>query len=302
MVKNDNKESKNEEPTSPEQNLKNTLLPIFHNIIDKLPSEQRQKFRNGEIEKILDIEFVLVERERALDPKERILAKEFLDKAEKELRYAKQAYNQKDYDVSIRNMTTATEGIAKAFGIRFLGLTSNDDKNLGHFSTMAFTTVLDREPFIKIKNIFKDMYSLNLPESDQVNKAIKNLWDNKVAQELTEEQLNSLLNLTDEMKTLFRSELNNKDSNLIGNIQDLIGDILNLIDINKIFNLFDKVFYILDLYIISSIVYPHYKSSQFADNSALKPKDYTTELGIVKVAPRILDKLQRIDKELASLI
>lgn len=273
------------------------LENILSSFIEVLPPEQKEKFGDGRLEKIVSLVIELINRRTSLTKENKKLADELLMIGERDLKYSKIAFEEKDYDKSTRDMTTAIDSMVLAFGVSFLGLTEKEAKEINHHSTRAFTNVFYEKPFSDITNLITDMYKneIKLPERTEVNKSIDSLWNSKEAQMLDENQLDVLLNITEKFRTVIRTELNKKEDNSLE-------DLMDLIDLGGILKLFEPIFPLLDLYVISFVAYPHYLASQFPTNPMLKPEDYTLNLGIVKVLPKILDKLSEIDKELIVIV
>ena len=270
---------------------------VLNYIINLLPKDQRQKFESGSLEKIINLLYTLIDLNKSLTEEKKESAYSFLKVGERDLKYSKEALKNKDYSKSVRDMTTAVEAFVISFGIYFLGLTDKDTKEINHHSTRAFTSVFYKDNFLPLLEIVKDMYpdKVKIPRRVEVNQTLDKLWNNEEAQKLDENQLTILLNLSKNFMSTINLEISKKDENPLGALSDLI-------DINQLIKIFQPVSLFLDLYIISFIVYPHYKSSQFPNNKTLKPEDYTQDLGIVKVLPQILDNLSEIDKQLIEIM
>ena len=270
---------------------------VLNYIINLLPKDQRQKFESGLTQKIINLLYALIDLNKSLTEEKKESAYSFLKVGERDLKYSKEALKNKDYSKSVRDITTAVEAFVISFGIYFLGLTDKDAQEINHHSTRAFTSVFYKDNFLPSLEIVKDIYpdKVKIPSRVEVNQTLDKLWNNEEAQKLDENQLTILLNLSKNFMSTINLEISKKDENPLGALSDLI-------DINQLIKIFQPVSLFLDLYIISFIAYPHYKSSQFPNNKTLKPEDYTQDLGIVKVLPQILDNLSEIDKQLIEIM
>ena len=270
---------------------------VLNYIINLLPKDQRQKFESGSTQKIINLLYALIDLNKSLTEERKESAYSFLKVGERDLKYSKEALKNKDYSKSVRDMTTAVEAFVISFGIYFLGLTDKDAQEINHHSTRAFTSVFYKDNFLPSLEIVKDIYpdKVKIPSRVEVNQTLDKLWNNEEAQKLDENQLTILLNLSKNFMSTINLEISKKDENPLGALSDLI-------DINQLIKIFQPVSLFVDLYIISFIAYPHYKSSQFPNNKTLKPEDYTQDLGIVKVLPQILDNLSEIDKQLIEIM
>ncbi len=270
---------------------------VLNYIINLLPKDQRQKFESGLTQKIINLLYALIDLNKSLTEERKESAYSFLKVGERDLKYSKEALKNKDYSKSVRDITTAVEAFVISFGIYFLGLTDKDAQEINHHSTRAFTSVFYKDNFLPSLEIVKDIYpdKVKIPSRVEVNQTLDKLWNNEEAQKLDENQLTILLNLSKNFMSTINLEISKKDGNPLGALSDLI-------DINQLIKIFQPVSLFLDLYIISFIAYPHYKSSQFPNNKTLKPEDYTQDLGIVKVLPQILDNLSEIDKQLIEIM
>ena len=270
---------------------------VLNYIINLLPKDQRQKFESGLTQKIINLLYALIDLNKSLTEEKKESAYSFLKVGERDLKYSKEALKNKDYSKSVRDMTTAVEAFVISFGIYFLGLTDKDAQEINHHSTRAFTSVFYKDNFLPSLEIVKDIYpdKVKIPSRVEVNQTLDKLWNNEEAQKLDENQLTILLNLSKNFLSTINLEISKKDENPLGALSDLI-------DINQLIKIFQPVSLFVDLYIISFIAYPHYKSSQFPNNKTLKPEDYTQDLGIVKVLPQILDNLSEIDKQLIEIM
>lgn len=270
---------------------------VLNYIINLLPKDQRQKFESGLTQKIINLLYALIDLNKSLTEEKKESAYSFLKVGERDLKYSKEALKNKDYSKSVRDITTAVEAFVISFGIYFLGLTDKDAQEINHHSTRAFTSVFYKDNFLPSLEIVKDIYpdKVKIPSRVEVNQTLDKLWNNEEAQKLDENQLTILLNLSKNFMSTINLEISKKDGNPLGALSDLI-------DINQLIKIFQPVSLFLDLYIISFIAYPHYKSSQFPNNKTLKPEDYTQDLGIVKVLPQILDNLSEIDKQLIEIM
>jgi HEPN domain-containing protein len=281
-----------------EYNKSQESIPdVLNYIINLLPKDQRQKFESGSLEKIINLLYTLIDLNKSLTEEKKESAYSFLKVGERDLKYSKEALKNKDYSKSVRDMTTAVEAFVISFGIYFLGLTDKDAQEINHHSTRAFTSVFYKDNFLPSLEIVKDIYpdKVKIPSRVEVNQTLDKLWNNEEAQKLDENQLTILLNLSKNFMSTINLEISKKDENPLGALSDLI-------DINQLIKIFQPVSLFVDLYIISFIAYPHYKSSQFPNNKTLKPEDYTQDLGIVKVLPQILDNLSEIDKQLIEIM
>ena len=274
-----------------------SIPDVLNYIINLLPKDQRQKFESGLTQKIINLLYALIDLNKSLTEERKESAYSFLKVGERDLKYSKEALKNKDYSKSVRDITTAVEAFVISFGIYFLGLTDKDAQEINHHSTRAFTSVFYKDNFLPSLEIVKDIYpdKVKIPSRVEVNQTLDKLWNNEEAQKLDENQLTILLNLSKNFMSTINLEISKKDENPLGALSDLI-------DINQLIKIFQPVSLFLDLYIISFIAYPHYKSSQFPNNKTLKPEDYTQDLGIVKVLPQILDNLSEIDKQLIEIM
>lgn len=291
-----NKDDKNSIEIGGVSLSKDMLEDLFSIVIDMLPPSQKEKFGSDFKNRLLDFIIKMVQIQLNLTEKQKTLASDFLIVGEKDLKYSELAFENKDYDRSVRYMTTSVESFVLAFGASFLGITEKEAKEINHHITRTFTSILYKEPISDLIDLIKEMYKeqANVPKENRINKSIDDLWDNEDSQMLDEKQLKALLNITKNINELVNLELNKNDNNQITNLLNAFGfDLSPLLEIP---------FLLVDLYIISFIAYPHYNSAQHANSQTIKPKDYTADLGIVKVMPDILEMLSKIDEKLGCLI
>lgn len=291
-----NKDDKNSIEIGGVSLSKDMLEDLFSTVIDMLPPSQKEKFGGDFKNRLLDFIIKMVQIRLNLTEKQKTLASDFLIVGEKDLKYSKLAFENKDYDRSVRYMTTSVESFVLAFGASFLGITEKEAKEINHHVTRTFTSTLYKEPFSKLIDLITETYKdqINVPKENKINKSIDDLWNNGDSQTLDEKQLDVLLNITKNIGDAVNLELNKDDNNQIINLLDTLGfDLSSLLDIPSL---------LIDLYIISFIAYPHYNSAQHANSQSIRPKDYTSDLGIVKVMPKILEMLSKIDEKLGHLI
>lgn len=276
--------------------LKELVEDLFGDVIGMLPENQKEKFGDDVRKKILEVIVKMTQMDLNLTEEQKTLSNEFLRVGERDLKYSKLAFENKDYDKSVRDMTTSVESFVLAFGVSFLGITEKEAKEMNHHVTRTFTSILYKDPFSELIDLITEIYKdqINDPKENKINKSIDDLWNNKDSQVLDEKQLNALLNLTKNINEAVNLELNKEDNKQIINLLNTFGFYLS--------SFLDIPYLIADLYIISFIAYPHYNSAQHANNQAIKPKDYTSDLGIVKAMPDVLEMLSRIDEKLGHLI
>ena len=201
-----------------------SIPDVLNYIINLLPKDQRQKFENGSIQKIINLLYASIDLNKSLTEERKKSAYSFLKVGERDLKYSKEALKNKDYSKSVRDMTTVVEDFVISFGIYFLGLTDKDAQEINHHSTRAFTSVFYKDNFLQSLEIVKDIYpdKVKIPSRAEVNQTLDKLWNNEEAQKLDENQLTILLNLSKNFMSTINLKISKKDENPLGALSDLI--------------------------------------------------------------------------------
>ncbi len=203
-------------------------------------------------------------------------SQELLDLATQDLKSSKLLYEGKIFNYAVYHLQQSVEKAVKAF-YKLLGIL--DDKTIrqtGHNSPGPFVKMIEL-PFVKQ---FAD-YAKNLSGSDFVTDT---------------SQVQSVLN--EEEKRLEVAKLNSENINaMLSFISKLETELDPLLPIMNN----DYIMATLRLYILSALTFPHEEFTRYSDK-AMKPSEYTLDLGIVANIQNIWNEVETTLNEIQILI
>lgn len=235
----------------------------------------------------------------------RLLAKKYIIEAQRDLRRANLLYKDNDYPGAIYHLQQSVEKLHKAAGHGIFRLGDGFEKQASHDSHQVFGKIFEEEWVKSTLTLMHDVNpQINLPttEFDKISKDRL-----KIAKEKKEE-IEKLLDIIDFIETMFDKEETREKLALLSILenseetQDLNSDeggqkIRN--DLPQKLGIF--VTAIIRLFILGAITFPHEAYTRYPDGE-MTPDDYTPELGIVQVLPRILIKQEDTIKIIEEIL
>lgn len=211
-------------------------------------------------------------------PKERIEeAQELLDIAKQDLRSSKVNYEDGIFIFAASHIQQAVEKTAKAY-YKLLGIL--DDKTIRKISHDS------PELFLRM---------VELPWAQKFGEFAGEFTGSDVITDTSEAQ--SVVNIQEKRAEIAR--LNAKQINsylsLIPKLEEALVPLFSIM--NK-----DLVMAMLRLYLLSGITFPHEQYARYTDSGLVKPKEYTTELGIIAAIENVWTETDTAISEVQGVI
>ncbi len=260
----------------------NSILELVNSY---LPDDQKISSENGS---------KLVSEAKNLLPKVRkikkfseklVLAEGFLVLSKKDLVVSKCCYNKEDYTNSMYHLQQCTEKIVKAYGLALGILNKEGLWDIKHQTPKAFIKMINEGKIKLYLNSLKVLYSTLNTDTTMLQEVLDTKKDELAL--LSYKKIKLYLDLGKKIdKALMNLKL---DSILQNSLPNLFKSLNKESTISFSLSKFSSCF--VKMYLIACITYPHESYTRYPDG-AIKPKQYTKDMGVVKAAPKIFEELE----------
>ena len=220
----------------------------------------------------------------------RPLAIEFLEVAEQDMKASEVLYDQELYALSTFHLQQAIEKTVKSIGYLY-GI--SDARSLEHTSAKGLIKILEQyrefvTPFFELAKVLTQVSMPSISETlAQAKGGLEDLSADPKWLRIEYERIQSFLSIADQL----RQGVNAKFEEIKESISQSIPQ--------NYFKAFERSLrFALDyitLYFLATLTFCHESCTRYPDDKRiLKPKEYSSELGIVKASPRIREHLQEV--------
>lgn len=209
-----------------------------------------------------------------------------LDDAREDLKASKLLYEAEIYSRSVYSVQQSVEKACKALGLA-LGIIKRQ-KSIGHTSPEVFIRMLEEEFSMNFLLPMLEQYT-NEDQKGKIEKAKEllslaesNSFVLKNFLVLKEKQLQSYLLIIEVMRGQGAQRLKAE----LTKIQESLNTFLPQFELKNDL-IVDSIICITSLFILAVITFPHTETSRYSDTQVIHPKNYTKDMPLVKLLPRL---------------
>jgi len=220
-----------------------------------------------------------------IDETKRTRILDFLNDAEEDTIASKILYEKGIWSRSVFLIQQSAEKACKVFGL-VIGTLSTADmaQSIKHYTPLVFIKILE-DPITE--DVFPILKKYGLKDEGKNIANLKGLITSKKRDEfilIEEEVLQAFLSIIDKIRENVIPKYNSESSRVkqvfAKHLPQYKREIMD-------YDMGEYLFFVTSLYVIGAITFAHEQSARYSDAQVVTPKDYTPDMPIVKVLPKL---------------